>query len=178
MESLGQCECKVTEAMVILFAHWWGRVVGWLHSWSGTSWSGWCVSGSAWATSSTKDCLQTKYSSFNTSMPLGNRPQPILIHFFHDGGQVSMLIVCGCTARATHKSRPRGAIWSKTWQRCILCIQAHLWVCQGVWRVMHWMRGHDPMSASASVSEGGKRSDSAKWVMPLMVHYCGGMHSW
>ena len=34
---------------------------------------------------------------------LGNRPQPILVRCFHDGGRVSVLVVCGCAARATHE---------------------------------------------------------------------------
>ena len=47
-----------------------------------------------------------------------------------------------------------------------------------VWRVTHWTRGRDPTSASASVSEGGERSDPAKRAMPPTVCYCGGMQSW
>jgi hypothetical protein len=40
------------------------------------------------------------------------------------------------------------------------------------------MRRGYPTSASASISEGGKSSDSTKRAMPSTARYCGGMHSW
>ena len=117
-----------------------------------------------------------------TLMRLDDRAQPILVSFFHDGGRISVFVVCGdgyvAPPRPCFVARRCDSIENVT--RAFLLHLGATRDFRGSGEGGYWTRRRGPMSVSAavSISEGGERSDSAKRAMLPTVRCYGSMHTW
>ena len=104
----------------------------------------------------------------------------LLVHFFHDGERVSVLVVCGdappgpCTKHSLEvrfgRKRDKGV--SFAFGRVSGFVKE-------VWREGDALDTGARSHVCVCVCfRGWQESDSAKRAMPPMVRYCGGMQSW